>query len=141
MDESPGKKSVKVGVKEGGGPPPGYRWSVKLFSVAHEEAISFLNADQYEHLARQVRELAGHDDPTHSDTIDIRPIEGFYEIRDTGGILRNFNVRIFFFVDRSSRTIVILGTINKQNNGPTPLGDRTRMKRRVQSYLELKADQ
>jgi hypothetical protein len=136
VSDPPGKKSIKVGVKEGGGPPPGYRWNVDVLDIAYEEAIAFLNADQYEHLARQVRELASQDDPTHSRTVDLRPIQDFYEIRDKGGILRPFNVRVFFFVHHDVRRIVILGAIHKQNNGPTPTGDRLKMNRRMRLYRE-----
>ncbi len=60
------RKSVKVGVKEGGGPPPGYRWNAEILDRAHDEAMAFLDSEQYDHMASQVRELALHDDPTHS---------------------------------------------------------------------------
>jgi hypothetical protein len=104
--------------------------------LAFEEAIGFLDPDQYEHLAAQVRELAGEVDPTHSETIDIRPIENFYEIRDKGGVLGKINARIFFLVRKSTRTIVVLGAIIKKNDGQNPIGDRRRMMRRMKMYLE-----
>jgi hypothetical protein len=136
MKEKPDRKPVKVGVKEGDGPPPGYQWNVDILDQAFDEGSSFLNQDQYDHLASQVKELARQQDPTHSDTIDVRPIEGFYEIRDKGGVLRKINARVFFFVHKPSRKIVILGTIKKENNGPTPNGDRISMRRRKRLYLE-----
>ena len=104
--------------------------------MAYAEARGFLDHDQYEHVAAQVRELALHDDPTHSATIDVRPIEGFFEIRDKGGPLRRLNVRVFFALDKPSHTLVVLGTINKKNDGHTPAGDRLRMRRRRRLYLE-----
>lgn len=130
------KKKVKVGVVAGGGPPPGYFWTVEILSQAYDEAIDFLKEHQYEHLANQFRELARQNDPTHSDTIDVRPIEEFHELRDKGGVLTNLNVRVFFFVHKPTRTIVVLGTMKKENNGPTPVGDRLRMRRRMRLYLE-----
>jgi hypothetical protein len=130
------EKEVKVGVQRGSGPPPGYEWNVNLLDQAFEEAMGFLSEDQYDHLAEQVRELARQDDPTHSETVDIRPIEDFYEIRDKGGILGKINARVFYFVHKPSRTMVVLGAIKKENNGPTPLGDKCRMRRRRRLYLE-----
>jgi hypothetical protein len=136
MPDDPQRKAVKVGVKQGGGPPPGYQWNVEIYERAYVEAIGFLDEDQYEHLARQVRELVRQDDPTHSQTVDVRPIEDFYELRDKGGILKQLNVRIFYFVHKPSRTLVIPGTIKKENNGPTPVGDKITMRRRKRLYIE-----
>jgi phage-related protein len=130
------RRSVKIGVKERGGPPPGYLWNVALLGQAYDEAMSFLNEDQYSHLACQVRELAAQEEPTRCETVDVRPIEDFHEIRDKGGILGKINARIFFFNHKETRTIVILGAIKKENDGPTPIGDLRTMRRRKRIYLE-----
>lgn len=129
-------KPVKQGVVIGGGPSPGYRWNVQVLDRAHDEAMRFLDEEQYDHMAGQVRELALEDDPTHCPTVDVQPIEDFHEIRDKGGILKSLNVRIFFFVDRPTRTIVVLGAIKKENNGPTPDHHKITMRRRKRLYLE-----
>jgi phage-related protein len=139
MAKDSGPRRDKVGVRRGGGPPPGYHWHVTILGPVFEEARAFLNEDQYDHLARQVRELARHDDPTHSASIDIRPVGDLFEIRDKGGILQKINARVFYFVSRTNRTIVILGAFHKQNDGPTPPGDLSRMKRRMNRYLETLA--
>jgi hypothetical protein len=136
MAMHPERKTIKVGVKEGGGEPPGYKWNVEILDQAFEEAMGFLNEDQYSHMANQMRELASQDDPTHSDTIDVRSVEEFHEIRDKGGLLRNLNVRVFYMIHKAARAIVVLGAIKKENNGPTPTGDRIRMRRRRRLYLE-----
>ncbi len=112
------------------------KWNVKILHQVRDEALEFLNEDQYAHLFRQVRGLARHKDPTHSETLDIRPVGDTYEIRDKGGVLRKLNVRVFYFVSRDERTIVILGTFSKQNDGPTPRGDLWRMETRMRRYLE-----
>lgn len=44
------------------------------------------------------------------------------------------NIRVFFGVDSASRALIVLGVIKKQNNGPTPLGDKVRMRRRWRNY-------
>jgi hypothetical protein len=136
MAEDSHRKAVKIGVKEGGGPPPGYQWNVDILEQSFEEATAFLNEDQYDHLANQVRELARQGDPTHSNTVDVRSVEDFHEIREKGGVLKRLNVRVFFFVHVPSRTIVVLGTIKKENNGPTPMGDKITMRRRKRLYME-----
>lgn len=136
MSEKPSRKETKVGVKRGGGPAPGYRWNVQILDRAYDEARGFLDDDQYEHLRRQVCELARQHDPTHSKSIDVREIEDFHELRDKWGILGRMNVRVFFFVHKPSRAMVILGAINKTNDGPTPMGDKTRMRLRMRRYLE-----
>lgn len=138
MAKQPKRKAVKLGVKEGSGEPPGYKWNVEILDQAFEEAMGFLDEAQYAHLANQVRELAAQEDPTHSDAIDIRPIEDFHEIRDKGGVLRKLNVRVFYMVHKPARAIVVLGTIKKENNGPTPMGDRIRMRRRRRLYLDFR---
>jgi hypothetical protein len=129
-------KPIRVGVREGAGPPPGYRWSVGILSLAFNEAMSFLTPVQYEHLAMQLKELASQEDPTHSMSISIRSMspESYYELRDKGGVLGKLNVRVFFGVDKDSRAIVVLGSINKKNDGQTPLGDVIRIRRRWRMY-------
>ncbi len=128
------RKKVKVVGKEGAGAPPGYKWSVHVLDRAYDEAVGFLSKPQYQHLALQVQELARQKDPTRSDLVDVRSIEAFHEIRDKGGVLGSLNVRVFFSVDKDDRSILILGAIKKQNNGPTPLGDKVRMRRRLRKF-------
>ena len=70
-----------------------------------------------------VRELARQEDPTHSSTVDVRPVEDFHGIRDKVGVLGRINVRVFFFFYKPTRTIVVIGAIKKENNGLTPMGD------------------
>jgi DNA-binding XRE family transcriptional regulator len=63
-----------------------------------DEARDVLNPEQYDYLARQVRELARNDDPTHSSRLDIRAIGEFFELREKGGVLNKINARVFFAV-------------------------------------------
>jgi hypothetical protein len=128
------KKDLKVGVNEGGGPPPGYRWSVHIIQAAFVEANKFLSEDQYQHAAHQIKELASEDDPSHSISQSIDAIETFFELRDKGGILGNINLRIFFHLDRDRSILLVLGAINKKNDGPTPIGDKIRMRNRLKRY-------
>lgn len=60
--------------------------------------------------------------------------EGFYELRDKGGVLRNLNVRLFFGICREHRIIVVLGAINKKNDGKTPKYILPLMRYRMRKY-------
>jgi mRNA-degrading endonuclease RelE of RelBE toxin-antitoxin system len=129
-------RKLKVGVFRGDGPPPGYKWNVRIVDFVFDEAMKFLDEDQYEHLAKQFRELALQDDPSHSLTISIDAIEDFHELRDKGGVLHRLNVRVFYYIDSETRSIVVVGAISKQNNGPTPQTVKIRIRRRVRAYLQ-----
>lgn len=129
-------RKIKTGVARGGGPPPGYFWSVGILSFAFDEAESVLDAAGYKHLEMQVKDLAATEQPTHSSTVDVRAVEDFHEIRDRGALFGNANIRVFFGMDHASRAIIVLGVIKKQNNGPTPTGDRVRMRNRWRRYRE-----
>lgn len=130
------KKQLKVGVNQGGGSPPGYEWTVLVLEVAYAEIRRAFSESQYEHLVLQVKELARDKDPSHSQVLSIDKVEDFFELRDRGGVLGAVNARIFFGLDHTSRSVVILGGIKKQNNGPTPLGDKIRMRRRWRMYRD-----
>jgi len=128
-------KRLKVGVRAGAGPAPGYAWNVLVADLAYQDAMQFLEEHHYAHLAEQVRELARENDPTHSQFLDVRAIEDFYELREKHGPLGNMNVRVFFCLDKDQRAIVILGTIKKQNDGATHVADKIRMRRRMRMYF------
>src|SRR5947209_55343 len=104
-------RELRVGVERGAGPPPGYRWSVWILSLAFEEAMKLLSPDQYHHMAMQIKELAREEDPTHPQTASVDEVEGLHELRDKGGILGGINLRVFFYVDKRRRALVVLGTI------------------------------
>ena len=124
---------IKIGALEGKGNPV-LKYSVGILDRAFQEANKALSKAQYRHMATQVRELAQSNDPTHSDTVDVRKVEDFYEIRDSNGILKDINVRLFFGLDGGERCIIVLGLIKKQNNGQTPQGDKMRISRRWRKY-------
>ena len=128
------EKQIKIGVNRGGGPPPGYRWTVLVLEVAHKEAKGFLNEDQYEHLVMQLRDLAREADPTHSRTQSIDAVEDYHELRDKGGILGGMNVRVFFMLDKNQSSLVVLGAIKKQNDGPTLNREKIRIRHRMRKY-------
>ncbi len=130
-------KPLKIGVLQGTEATQGilYQWSVGVYDSAFDEILKIVGEAGYAHFAMQVKEIATLNDPSHSDTVDIRPLENIFEIRDHGGVVGNINVRVFFGIDKQRRTIIILGTIKKQNNGPTPQGDKVRMRRRWRLYL------
>ena len=130
------QKPIKVGVRHGDGPAPGYRWNVAILDFAFGEVMGFLTHAEYQHIAMQIKELAREDDPSHSQTVSVSKIQDFFELREKGGILGNKNVRIFFGLDKSKQAIVILGGLKKENNGHTPDGTRILVQRRWRKYLK-----
>jgi phage-related protein len=128
-------KRLKVGVHQGDGPPPGYSWNVLIIDFVYDEAMKFLDEAQYAHLAEQIQTIAFEDDPTRSLIVSIDAIEDFYELRDKGGILRGLNVRVFYYVDKVTRSIVVVGAIAKKNDGQTPQTVKIRIRRRVRAYI------
>lgn len=130
-----GKKPLRVGVQQDHERQPPLHWAVWYLAIARAEAQAILDDAQYHHVADQFKQLAEDADPTHSKIVDVRSVEDFFELRDKGGPLGNLNIRVFFFLDRRHRAIVVLGTIKKEADGKTPLGDKVLMKVRMRRYL------
>lgn len=107
-----------------------------ILDLAFHDAREFLDEAQYHHVSEQVQELAREVDPSHPMTQTVIPVDDLLELKDKGGPLGNINVRVFFVIHKPRVAIVILGAIFKQNNGPTPIGDRRRMQRRKRKFLE-----
>jgi hypothetical protein len=126
----------KIVLNIGGGPPPGYLWSVVVLDAARDEAMRFLNDEQYDHLALQVCEMARDANPTQCQFLDIKSISNFYELRDTGGVLGKINARVFFAILHDRRLILILGTMNKNNNDQTATYKVELMNVRLRRYLQ-----
>lgn len=133
------RTSLKTGVKVGGGTPPGYEWNIYLIEIAVREGHEVLGDIGYEHMAFQFRELARSLEPTRSQVVDVRPLDGdgeakLFEIRDRGCVFGEANVRVLFGIDRKRRAIVPLTSLKKQNNGKTPKPDLIRAHRRWRKY-------
>jgi hypothetical protein len=105
-------------------------------TTARDEAMSILDESQYHHIASQFKLMATEGSPTSSELVDVKPIEDYYELRDKGGPLGKLNIRAFFTLDQSHRRIVVLGLIKKENDGPTHLGDKIRIRIRKRRYEE-----
>jgi hypothetical protein len=129
------RKQLKVGVWEGGGPPPGYKYTVLYPDIAFDEAMKILTPDQYSHEAELFKDLAEHDDPTHSTTQRVEAVDEFWELKDKGGILGKINLRCFFYVDKTNSVLLVLGAIKKGNEDQPPKSVRIRMRRRLRKYL------
>jgi hypothetical protein len=135
MEYAMAERELKVGVWKGDGPAPGYLWNIAIIDFVFDEAMKFLDEAQYHHLAEQFKDLARTEYPSYSLTVSVDAVEDFYELRDKGGILRNLNVRVFYYIDKRTQTIVVVGAILKKNDGPTPQTVKVRIRRRVRDYL------
>lgn len=118
----------------GGGPIPGYHWSIEAFDAVLAEASKLFTEPQYWHVVDQFRQLASEVDPTHSNIVSIDAIEDFLELREKGGPLGRLNARIYFFLDKQNKCIVLLGARKKENNGPTTVACRIAMRHRLRRY-------
>lgn len=130
------EKRLRIGIREGGGSPPGYQWTVVYLSKARDEATRILNKSHYLHMVDQFRALAMEGDPTHPVTASVDAIEDFFELRDKGGPLGRINLRVFFIVEKEARRMVILGVIKKENEGQTPPATKQVMRTRRRKYLQ-----
>ncbi len=101
----------------------------------HREANGFLTPDQYQHAACLIKDLATEADPTHSITQSVDAIEEYHEVRDKGGILGKINLRVFFYLDKERKVLLVLGAINKRQEDQTPKSVKLRMRRRLRKYL------
>lgn len=131
------KKKLKVGLKVGGGPPPGYKWNVLFLSLAQKESHSLLAAGEHEHLLQQFKDMATYGEPLRCPHVSIDQIEDYHELKDQGGIFHNRSVRVFFGLDKSdkdNKSIVVLGVYIKKTNSQTPNGTRITMGRRWRKY-------
>ena len=128
------KSKVVIGVKQGGGAPPGYEWNAWYIESVHKETLVKFGELGRDAMVENVKLLAKTKEPQRSELVDVRDIQDFFEIRDKGSVYGKVNARLFFGLDKTRRVIVILGAAKKQNNGPTPIGDRKRMERRWRKY-------
>lgn len=117
-------------------PPEGFHWNVDYLTSAVQEARGFLNEVQYTHLVDVLKDLAREEDPIHPNSVTVEPIKGhdFHELKEKGGCLGKINVRVFFFVQKDDKTIVLLGAINK-GDGKTPKPTLVTMTVRKRRYL------
>lgn len=134
------ERQVKVGVKLGTGVPV-YQWNVWILDLAYEEALKFLDEDQYAYLAEQMRELAREEDPAHTRLFSVAAVEDFQELREKGGVLGKINVRVYFALDKRKtadiphHAIVVLGASKKESEGKMPEADKIKIKRRLRKYM------
>ncbi len=106
-------------------------WSLAYLEVAAKEAKGILDAGQYEHVVRQFDDLAKHENPRLSDTLDLKAIEAFHELRDKGGILGRINLRVFYVVFDEKKMICVLGCYKKEDDGQVPSYIKTRIRNRL----------
>ena len=134
MAESPKRKGLRTGCNKGGGKPPGFKWSVRYFTEALGES-RVLTEVQHAHIVQQLKELARQKSPSHPETLDVKSIEDFHELRDKGGVLGRINFRVYFYIDKDADTIVVLGCDKKEEDGQTSLAIKVRMRNRLRRYL------
>jgi len=114
------------------------KWVPAYLEQSATDAREFLNEAQYEHAVRQILQLCTEEDPTHPKLADVDAVEEFHELRDKYGVLGKINLRVFFWVCKPKRMIVVLGAWKKEREGKTPQRIIKRIKwrkRRVEEQL------
>lgn len=106
-------------------------WRLAYLDVAAKEAKEFLNEEQYAHAVQQFVGLAEELDPRRPATVDVERIEDYWELRDKGGVLGKINLRIYFTIIDTTRTIVVLGCWKKEAEGKVPAFIRARIRSRL----------
>lgn len=109
--------------------PP--QWALGYLEAAAKEARKFLSEEQYSHAVHLFEEMSYDDDPTKSETQDIRKIGNFYELRDKGGILEKINLRIYFTIIEEIKLILILAAHKKEEDGQVPKHIRIKVRNRL----------
>lgn len=113
----------------------GARWRLGYLEACRQEASKLLNNDQYAHVMQLFDELARSGNPRISQTIDVRPIENYYELRDKGGILGKINLRVYFAVIDGDKIILILACLKKEAEDHTPEHVKVRVRNRLRHAM------
>jgi hypothetical protein len=106
-------------------------WALAYVDIADSDGRGFLDADQYAHAVELFDELASETDPRRPRKLSVKKIDQFFELRDKGGILGKINLRVFFAVLDASKTILVLGSIKKEDEGAVPRYIVTKMRNRL----------
>lgn len=130
-------KGWKRVLKEGSGPPPGYCWSVEVLEAAVREEEDLLEPPERAHIRHCLKDLAMTSNPSHCKTQSIKPVEDYHELREKSAAVRGRNIRVFFGIDKARRTLVVLGIIDKKNDGATPVDIKARMRFRWRRYRRI----
>lgn len=112
-------------------------WTPAYLDAAATDARKFLTEVQYEYAIDQVLSLCEEEDPTHPLLTDVDAIGEFHELRDKHGVLGKINLRIYFWVCRTRKMIVVLGAVKKEAERKTPVHIVKRHKWRKRRAEEL----
>lgn len=129
----PDEKSAGTFEHVGTSNPP-LLWTVKYWPPVIEDA-SFLNSQQYWHVADQISEIARETEPCRCPTAEIEKIGDFWELKDKGGPLGKINLRVFFLVNAALKEIVILGVHKKEDERQLRRSVVVRIERRMRHYF------
>ncbi len=106
-------------------------WELAYLDKADSDARKVLDGDQYAHVIGLFDLLATEQNPRVPQTVDVRPIDAFYELRDKGGILGKLNIRVYFAVFDRESLVLVLGCRKKEQEKKTPPYVITTMRNRL----------
>lgn len=85
-----------------------------------DEGHKELNDVEYWHIVKILRKLVDFGDTTTMSELDIRSIDGIYELREKGGLLGKKNMRFFFDVFTKEGKVVVAKAYRKDEEDQTP---------------------
>lgn len=112
-------------------------WRLLYLEAAAREGRKILDDIQYAYVLEAFDEIALARDPKSPETHDVVPIYDFFEFRDKGGHLGKINLRVYFSVHEEVRSIVVLSTYKKEDEGKTPARIVRRAKNRLRQVKQL----
>lgn len=103
------------------GPGTGKRkLDVVVLKRCIDEGRKELNDGEYWHVVKILRKLVNFGNSAKMSELDIRPIDGIYELREKGGLLYKKNMRFFFSVFTKEGKVVIAKAYRKDEEDQTP---------------------
>lgn len=106
------------------------KWSLGYLDAAVDEGNKTLTGEQYCQVIEVFEQLSMYENPQTA-PFDIKPVEGFFELRDKGGVFGKLNVRTFFTLLDRRKLIFVIGCCKKEQGGKTAGHIVGRMKNRL----------
>jgi hypothetical protein len=95
-------------------------YEVVVLKKAIDEGRKELNDGEYWHVVNILRKLVDFNDSAAMSELDIKPIDGIYELREKGGLLGKKNMRFFFDAFPKANKLVIARAYRKDEEDQTP---------------------
>jgi hypothetical protein len=115
---------------------PRQSWQTVIVpEVVRREAREFLSIGQYVHVTDFVKQLVGFGTQRYDKTMKIAPIEGFWELKEKGGLLGRINVRVYFAFLKDVNQIAILHAYKTEDDSQVHPSVLSLVRHRLRRFL------